>query len=60
VLVYAGCNTALDVARTAKRFGATQTLVVQEALEEGIQFKWLSIISRPPNTTFTVEKMHSK
>jgi NADPH-dependent glutamate synthase beta subunit-like oxidoreductase len=72
VLVYGGGNTALDVARTAKRLGATETLVVyrrnrekmpahdsevQEALEEGIQFKWLSTIKKATDTTFTVEKM---
>ena len=72
VLVYGGGNTALDVARTAKRLGATETLIVyrrnrekmpahdsevQEALEEGIQFKWLSTIKKATYTTFTVEKM---
>jgi len=72
VLVYGGVNTALDAARTAKRLGATETLIVyrrnrekmpahdfevQEALEEGIQFKWLSTIKKADETTFTVEKM---
>ncbi len=72
VLVYGGGNTALDVARTAKRLGATETLIVyrrnrdkmpahdfevEEALEEGIQFKWLSTIKKATETTFTVEKM---
>jgi 2-oxoacid:acceptor oxidoreductase delta subunit (pyruvate/2-ketoisovalerate family) len=72
VLVYGGGNTALDVARTAKRLGATETLVVyrrnrdkmpahdsevEEALEEGIQFKWLSTIKKATDTTFTIEKM---
>jgi NADPH-dependent glutamate synthase beta subunit-like oxidoreductase len=72
VLVYGGGNTALDVARTAKRLGATETLIVyrrnrekmpahdsevQEALDEGIQFKWLSTIKKATDTTFTVEKM---
>jgi 2-oxoacid:acceptor oxidoreductase delta subunit (pyruvate/2-ketoisovalerate family) len=72
VLVYGGGNTALDVARTAKRLGATETLIVyrrtrekmpahdfevQEAIEEGIQFKWLSTIKQAGDTTFTVEKM---
>ncbi|HEV8041462.1 MAG TPA: NAD(P)-binding protein [Bryobacteraceae bacterium] len=72
VLVYGGGNTALDVARTAKRLGATETLIVyrrnrekmpahnfevEEALEEGIQFKWLSTIKQAGDTTFTVEKM---
>ena len=72
VLVYGGGNTALDAARTAKRLGATETLIVyrrnrekmpahgfevEEALEEGIQFKWLSTIKKAGDTTFTVEKM---
>ncbi|HEY7303783.1 MAG TPA: NAD(P)-binding protein [Bryobacteraceae bacterium] len=59
VVVYGGGNTALDAARTAKRLGATEALIVyrrtrekmpahvselQEALEEGIKMKWLSAI----------------
>ena len=62
----------LDVARTAKRLGAAEALIVyrrhrekmsahdsevQEALEEGIQSKWLSTIKKATDTTFTVEKM---
>jgi NADPH-dependent glutamate synthase beta subunit-like oxidoreductase len=72
VLVYGGGNTALDAARTAKRLGATETLIVyrrtrekmpahdsevQEAIEEGIQFKWLSTIKQAGESSFTVEKM---
>ena len=72
VLVYGGGNTALDVARTAKRLGATEALIVyrrtrekmpahdfevQEALEEGIKIKWLSTIKEAGETSFTVEKM---
>jgi NADPH-dependent glutamate synthase beta subunit-like oxidoreductase len=72
VLVYGGGNTALDAARTARRLGATETLIVyrrnrekmpahnfevEEAIEEGIQFKWLSTIKQAGDTTFTVEKM---
>ena len=72
VLIYGGGNTALDAARTAKRLGATETLIVyrrnrekmpahnfevEEAIEEGIQFKWLSTIKQAGDTTFTVEKM---
>ena len=58
VIVYGGGNTALDVARTAKRMGIEPIIVyrrtrekmpahdseVQEALEEGILIKWLSTI----------------
>ncbi len=72
VLVYGGGNTALNVARTAKRLGATEALIVyrrtrekmpahdlevQEALEEGIKIKWLSTIKEADESSFVVEKM---
>jgi len=72
VVVYGGGNTALDVARTAKRLGAEEAIIVyrrtrekmpahdfevQEALEEGILFKWLTTIKQAGETSFTVEKM---
>jgi len=73
VVVYGGGNTALDVARTAKRLGATESIIVyrrtrekmpahesevQEALDEGILIKWLSTIrSVEGEATLTVEKM---
>jgi 2-oxoacid:acceptor oxidoreductase delta subunit (pyruvate/2-ketoisovalerate family) len=72
VLIYGGGNTALDAARTAKRLGAEEAIVVyrrtrermpahdfevREAEEEGIQFRWLSTIKKEENATFTVEKM---
>ena len=73
VVVYGGGNTALDVARTAKRMGATEAIIVyrrtrekmpahdsevQEALEEGVLIKWLSTIRSVANeATLTVEKM---
>jgi 2-oxoacid:acceptor oxidoreductase delta subunit (pyruvate/2-ketoisovalerate family) len=72
VVVYGGGNTALDVARTARRLGATEALIVyrrtrekmpahdsevQEALEEGIMFKWLSTIKEAASGVLTVEKM---
>ncbi len=72
VIIYGGGNTALDVARTAKRLGASEALIVyrrtreqmpahdfelQEALEEGIMVKWLNTIKGIDDTTFTVEKM---
>jgi len=59
VVVYGGGNTAIDVARTAKRLGADEALIVyrrtreqmpahdfelEEALEEGIMVKWLTTI----------------
>ena len=72
VIIYGGGNTALDVARTAKRLGAREAIIVyrrtrekmpahdfevQEALEEGIMIKWLSTIKEAGDTGFTVEKM---
>ncbi|MBL8307238.1 MAG: NAD(P)-binding protein [Rubrivivax sp.] len=74
VVVYGGGNTAIDVARTAKRLGATEAIVVyrrtrekmpahdfevQEALEEGVQVKWLSTIQQAGGDggAVTIEKM---
>jgi 2-oxoacid:acceptor oxidoreductase delta subunit (pyruvate/2-ketoisovalerate family) len=71
VVVYGGGNTALDVARTAKRLGQEAVIVyrrtrermpahdfeVQEALEEGVTIHWLSTIKHMDETGFTVEKM---
>ncbi|HAL36864.1 MAG TPA: glutamate synthase, partial [Polaromonas sp.] len=72
VVVYGGGNTAIDVARTAKRLGAEESIIVyrrtrekmpahdfevEEALQEGIMMKWLSTIKDAGETSFTVEKM---
>ena len=72
VVVYGGGNTALDVARTAKRLGAAESIIVyrrtrekmpahdfelEEALQEGVMVKWLSTIARAAEGTLTVEKM---
>ena len=72
VVVYGGGNTAIDAARTAKRLGATEAIIVyrrtrdrmpahdfevEEALEEGIMTKWLSTIKRMDEGVLTVEKM---
>ena len=73
VIVYGGGNTALDVARTAKRLGAEEAIIVyrrtrekmpahdfevQEALDEGIMIKWLTTIKEASGErSFTVEKM---
>jgi 2-oxoacid:acceptor oxidoreductase delta subunit (pyruvate/2-ketoisovalerate family) len=73
VVVYGGGNTALDVARTAKRLGASEAIIVyrrtrekmpahdfelEEALQEGILIKWLSTIRHMSDEgTLTVEKM---
>src|SRR5688572_26818906 len=73
VVVYGGGNTALDVARTAKRLGASEAIIVyrrtrekmpahdfelEEALQEGVLVKWLSTIRNMADEgTLTVEKM---
>jgi NADPH-dependent glutamate synthase beta subunit-like oxidoreductase len=72
VVVYGGGNTAMDAARSARRLGATDALVVYrrtrermpahdvevlEALEEGVQMRWLSTIIAAGEGTITVEKM---
>ena len=72
VVVYGGGNTAIDAARTAKRLGASEAIIVYrrtrekmpahdfevaEAMEEGIMIKWLSTIKRMGEGTITVEKM---
>ena len=72
VVIYGGGNTALDVARTAKRLGAEEAVIVyrrtrekmpahnfelEEALEEGIMMKWLSTIKNVEAGSITVEKM---
>ena len=73
VVVYGGGNTALDVARTAKRLGASEAIIVyrrtrdkmpahdfevEEALQEGVLIKWLSTIKNVADAgTLTVEKM---
>ena len=72
VIVYGGGNTAIDVARTAKRLGATEAIIVyrrtrdrmpahdfevEEALQEGVLIKWLSTIKQAGESEITVEKM---
>ena len=72
VVVYGGGNTALDVARTAKRLGAAEAIIVyrrtrekmpahdfelEEALQEGVMVKWLSTIKHAGESSLTVEKM---
>jgi 2-oxoacid:acceptor oxidoreductase delta subunit (pyruvate/2-ketoisovalerate family) len=72
VVVYGGGNTAIDAARTAKRLGAAESIIVyrrtrermpahdfevEEALEEGIMMKWLSTIKRMDEGVLIVEKM---
>ena len=72
VVVYGGGNTAIDVARTAKRLGATEAIIVyrrtrermpahdfevEEALQEGVMVKWLSTIRQAGEGALTIEKM---
>ncbi|MCB1404085.1 MAG: FAD-dependent oxidoreductase, partial [Rhodobacteraceae bacterium] len=72
VIVYGGGNTAMDVARTARRLGAEEAMIVyrrtreqmpahdfeaREAEEEGVLIHWLRTIKAIDETTFTVEKM---
>jgi 2-oxoacid:acceptor oxidoreductase delta subunit (pyruvate/2-ketoisovalerate family) len=72
VAVYGGGNTAIDAARTAKRLGAEETMIIyrrdqehmpahewemKEAQEEGVQTHWLRTIKAVDETTMTVEEM---
>ncbi len=72
VVVYGGGNTAIDVARTARRLGATDAVIVyrrtrekmpahelevEEALQEGVMVKWLSTIKGEDGGVLTIEKM---
>ena len=72
VAVYGGGNTAMDVARTARRLGAEEAVVVyrrtrdrmpahdfevEEALEEGVLMKWLSTVKQADGGKLVLEKM---
>ncbi|MCB1516329.1 MAG: NAD(P)-binding protein [Hyphomicrobiaceae bacterium] len=72
VVVYGGGNTAMDAARTAKRLGASETLIVyrrdrehmpahafeaDEAIEEGVKIRWLTTIKEISGSDLTVERM---
>lgn len=72
VAVYGGGNTAIDVARTARRLGATDAVIVyrrtrermpahagelEEALDEGVQVRWLSTVREARGGEITIEKM---
>jgi NADPH-dependent glutamate synthase beta subunit-like oxidoreductase len=71
VVVYGGGNTAIDVARSARRLGAEPIIVyrrtrekmpahdfeVEEALQEGVLVKWLSTIKHADASAITIEKM---
>ena len=72
VAVYGGGNTAMDAARTAKRLGAAEAIVVYrrtrdrmpaheselvEAEDEGVLFKWLTTIKQVDDGALVVERM---
>ena len=70
--VYGGGNTAMDAARTAKRLGAEDAIVVyrrtrermpahdfevEEAEEEGVLMRWLSTIKQADEGKLLIERM---
>ena len=72
VAVYGGGNTAMDAARTARRLGANDALIVyrrtraqmpareeeaEEAEREGVQINWLRTITAFDGPELTVEAM---
>jgi 2-oxoacid:acceptor oxidoreductase delta subunit (pyruvate/2-ketoisovalerate family) len=72
VVVYGGGNTAMDAARTAKRLGAEDAIVVyrrtreqmpahdfevEEAEDEGVLMKWLSTITHADGGRLVLERM---
>jgi NADPH-dependent glutamate synthase beta subunit-like oxidoreductase len=72
VAIYGGGNTAMDAARTAKRMGAEEAMIIyrrdrdnmpahefeaDEAEAEGIKINWLRTIREIDSTTFQVEVM---
>ena len=72
VAVYGGGDTAMDMARTARRLGAEDAVVVyrrsrdrmpahdsevREAIEEGVRMKWLSTVHDAQGGRLTLERM---
>ncbi len=72
VAVYGGGNTAMDAARTARRLGAEETLIVyrrtreqmpahpeeaEDAEQEGVRINWLRTITAVDGPTLQVEVM---
>ncbi|WP_062464189.1 NAD(P)-binding protein [Demequina soli] len=72
VAVYGGGNTAMDAARTARRLGASDAVVVyrrtreqmpahptelDDAVGEGVRVQWLSTISAVDGPKVTIERM---
>ncbi len=72
VAVYGGGDTAMDAARTAKRLGAEEAVIVyrrtreampahdievEEAEEEGVLMRWLTTIKRADEGKLVLERM---
>ncbi len=72
VVIYGGGDTAFDAARTARRLGATDAVIVyrrnrermgasgeeiEQALGEGVTVRWLSTISKFDGDRLVIEKM---
>jgi NADPH-dependent glutamate synthase beta subunit-like oxidoreductase len=72
VVVYGGGDTAMDAARTARRLGAEEAVVVyrrtrermpahdsevQEAEEEGVTMRWLSTVKQAEPGRLVLERM---
>jgi NADPH-dependent glutamate synthase beta subunit-like oxidoreductase len=72
VAIYGGGNTAMDAARTAKRLGADEAMIIyrrdrssmpahdfeaDEAIEEGVKINWLRTIKEIDRSTFKIEIM---
>ena len=71
-MIYGGGDTAMDAARTARRLGAEDAVVVyrrtrermpanveevQDAVDEGVRLKWLSTIVGTEGEVLTIERM---
>ncbi|HEX6937093.1 MAG TPA: NAD(P)-binding protein [Actinomycetes bacterium] len=72
VVVYGGGNTAVDAARTARRLGASEAVIVyrrtrermpahdsevEEAAEEGVLMRWLSTVRHADEGKLLIERM---
>ena len=72
VVVYGGGDTAMDAARTARRLGAEDAVVVyrrtaermsanveevHDAMEEGVRLRWLSTVVDDHSGVLTIERM---
>jgi formate dehydrogenase (NADP+) beta subunit len=72
VVIYGGGNTAMDAARTARRLGAEETVIIyrrdrehmpahgfeaDEAMEEGVKIRWLTSIKEIVGPSLTLERM---